>query len=117
MSGTPPFPTAQMVVALIEYHNRPTAFGWFRKIDRPGFHLQQLPLSEVNFAILMNDFFATFEVCPKHYDDTRYFPARRPLNTRLACWIRGSTAGPYQPLTIAMLCEAAWAGCWPEETY
>lgn len=47
---------SQSIIALIEHHNQPTALGWFRKVDRTGFHLQQLPLSEVDFAILMSDF-------------------------------------------------------------
>jgi len=117
MNRTPTPPTRKMVMELVEYHNRPTAFGWFRRIDRPCFHLQQLPLSDVDFSILMNDYFTTFEVCPKYYDETRYFPGPRPLIARLTCWRKGRITGLYQPLTVAMLCEAARAGCWPEETY
>lgn len=67
---------SQSIIALIEHHNQPTALGWFRKVDRTGFHIQQLPLSEVDFAILMSDFFITFGVCSEQYDDARYFRSR-----------------------------------------
>lgn len=112
MMETPRKPCSpQAVIALIEYHNQPTLFGWFRKIDRHDFHLQQLPLSEVEFAILMSDFFITFGVCSRHYDESCYFPASRSaLEGRL-----GFAAGlPYRPLTVALLCEAASLGRWPE---
>ncbi|MFW0697763.1 DUF1493 family protein [Pantoea sp. R13S299] len=105
---------SQAIIALIEYHNQPTLLGWFRKVDRAGFHLQQLPLSEVEFAILMSDFFATFGVSSDHYDEARYFPASPPRRWISAGWFN---AGGYCPLTVAMLCEAASLGRWPEEDY
>lgn len=102
------------IIALIEYHNQPTALGRFRKVDRAGFHLQQLPLNEVEFAILMNDFFATFNVCSEHYDDARYFPAAHPRHMTPMKWFK---SGGYCPVTVAMLCEAASRGGWPEADY
>ncbi|MDH2068705.1 DUF1493 family protein [Pantoea sp. GD03673] len=102
------------IIALIEYHNQPNALGWFRKVDRAGFHLQQLPLNEVEFAILMSDFFDTFNVCSEHYDDARYFPAAHPRGFTLAGWF---TPRGYRPVTVAMLCEAASRGRWPEADY
>lgn len=105
---------SQAIIALIEYHNQPTALGGFRKVDRAGFHLQQLPLNEVEFAILMNDFFATFNVCSEHYDDARYFPATHPRRMTL---IKRFKSGGYCPVTVAMLCEAASSGRWPEADY
>ncbi|WP_312123570.1 DUF1493 family protein [Pantoea vagans] len=102
------------IIALIEYHNQPTALGGFRKVDRAGFYLQQLPLNEVEFAILMNDFFATFNVCSEHYDDARYFPA---AHSRLMTLMKRFKSGEYCPVTVAMLCEAASRGRWPEAGY
>ena len=104
----------QAIIALIEYHNQPTLLGWFRKVDGADFHLQQLPLNEVEFAILMSDFFATFGVSSEHYDETRYFPASHSRRFTLAGWFN---AGGYYPLTVAMLCEAASLGRWPEGDY
>ncbi|MBD8259958.1 DUF1493 family protein [Pantoea agglomerans] len=108
---------SQSIIALIEHHNQPTALGWFRKVDRAGFHLQQLPLSEVDFAILMSDFFITFGVCSEQYDDARYFPEPRRRRFAVANWFTAGTAQPYRPLTVAMLYEAARLGRWPEEAY
>lgn len=105
---------SQAIIALIEYHNQPTLLGWFRKVDRAGFHLQQLPLSEVEFAILMSDFFTTFAVSSDHYDEARYFPAALPRRFTPA---HGINAGTYCPLTVAMLYEAASLGRWPEGDY
>ncbi|WP_370426322.1 DUF1493 family protein [Pantoea vagans] len=102
------------IITLIEYHNQPTALGGFRKVDRADFHLQQLPLNEVEFAILMNDFFATFNVCSEHYDDARYFPPAHPRHMTPMKWF---TSGGYCPVTVAMLCEAASRGRWPEADY
>lgn len=117
MNSTPQPCTPQAVMTMIEYHNQPTAFGWFRKVDCPNFHLQLLPLNEVDFAMMMSDFFITFGVCSTHYDEARYFPAQRPMITSLASWVGMRTSLPYRPLTVAMLCEAAREGRWPEETY
>lgn len=102
------------IIALIEYHNQPTALGGFRKVDRAGFYLQQLPLNEVEFAILMNDFFATFKVCSEHYDDARYFPA---AHSRRMTLMKRFKSGMYCPVTVATLCEAASRGRWPEAGY
>lgn len=104
----------QAMIDLIEYHNQPTVFGWFRKIDRHDFHLQQLPLSEVEFAILMSDFFITFDVCSKRYDETRYFPTSHSALLALAGRLGFAANLPYRPLTVALLCEAASLGRWPE---
>jgi len=117
MNSSPQRDRSQAVLALIEYHNRSTALGWFRKIDRPGFYLQQLPLTDVEFAILMSDFFMTFGVSAEHYDETRYFPARRPSIRQRMGRLAGGTAPTYRPLTVAMLCEAARQGCWPQARY
>ncbi|HAH11927.1 MAG TPA: hypothetical protein DCL47_00030, partial [Pantoea agglomerans] len=94
---------SQSIIALIEHHNQPTALGWFRKVDRTRFHLPQLPLSEVNFAILMSDFFITFSVCSEHYDEARYFPEPRRRRFAVASWFTPVTARPYLPLTVVML--------------
>jgi len=102
------------IIALIEYHNQPTALGRFRNVNRAGFHLQQLPLSEVEFAILMSDFFTTFNVSSEHYDEDRYFPPASPRRVNPAGWFK---AKAYCPLTVAMLWEAASLGRWPEENY
>lgn len=103
---------SQAIVALIEYHNQPTTLGWFRKVDRRNFHLQQLPLNEVEFALLMSDFFSTFGVSAEHYNEARYFPASAPRRLLPDRWF---SAGTYCPLTVAMLCEAARQGHWPED--
>ena len=105
---------SQAIIALIEYHNQPTRLGWFRNVARAGFHLQQLPLNEVEFAILMSDFFATFNVCSGHYDEARYFPPSLQRRFTPSMWFN---AGRYCPLTVAMLCEAASLGRWPGEDY
>lgn len=108
----------QAVIDLIEYHNQPTVFGWFTKIDCPDFHLQQLPLNEVQFALLMSDFFVTFDVCSQNYDEARYFPAARlphsPLSA-LAGRLGLLSEQPCRPLTVAMLYQAASLGRWPDE--
>ncbi|MHA6310984.1 DUF1493 family protein [Pantoea sp. S-LA4] len=109
--------TPQAVIALIEYHNQPTALGWFRRTDRHNFYLQQLPLNEVEFALLMSDFFLTFDVCSQHYDEDRYFPASDSLLSRLTRRMGIASRLAYRPLTVAMLCEAASLGRWPEEDY
>ncbi|MFT4274175.1 MAG: DUF1493 family protein [Pantoea sp.] len=110
MTNTPQPCTLAAVIALIEYHNKPTALGWFKKVDHPNFYLQQLPLNEFEFADLMNDFFITFAVSSKHYDDARYFPATR-LQFPLFARRKGLS---YHPLTVALLCKAARLGHWPE---
>lgn len=111
MTNTPQPCALAAVIALIEYHNKPTALGWFKKVDRPNFYLQQLPLNEFEFADLMNDFFITFAVSSQHYVHARYFPATcspLPLLSRR----KGRS---YHPLTIALLCEAAKLKHWPEK--
>ncbi|THB83023.1 DUF1493 family protein [Pantoea allii] len=105
---------SQAIIALIEYHNQPTLPGWFRKVDRAGFHLQQLPLSEVEFAILMSDFFSTFGVSAEHYDENRYFPSSHTRRFIPAGWFN---PGAYCPLTVDMLCEAARLRRWPQEDH
>lgn len=106
---------SQAIIALIEYHNRPTALGRFRRVDRAGFYLQQLPLNEVEFAILMSDFFVTFGVSSEHYDEARYFPAEKTRHFAPARGFRAGAAKAGYPLTVAILCEAAITGAWPAE--
>jgi len=106
---------SQAIITLIEYHNRPTALGRFRRVDRAGFYLQQLPLNEVEFAILMSDFFFTFGVSSEHYDEARYFQAEKTRHFAPARGFRAGAAKAGYPLTVAMLCEAASTGAWPAE--
>lgn len=101
------------IITLIEYHNRPTALGHFRRADRAGFYLQQLPLNEVEFAILMSDFFVTFGVSSEHYEEARYFPAHKARRFAPARGFRAGAAKAGYPLTVALLCEAARSGVWP----
>ncbi|MGK3141022.1 DUF1493 family protein [Pantoea sp. C2G6] len=115
MKGSPHSGTAEAIRSLIDYHNQPTLAGRYLKIDRPGFCLQQLPLSEVDFAMLMSDFFITFGVSSEHYDEARYFPVQPPRRAQLARWFGFGSSVPYRPLTVAMLCDAARQGCWPQE--
>lgn len=103
------------IITLIEYHNQPTPLGWFRRVDRPGFYLQQLPLNEVEFALLMSDFFLTFNVNADHYDEARYFPAAQRRRLAFTPGFRAGAEPAYRPVTVAMLSEAASRGCWPEE--
>ena len=107
----------QAVIDLIEYHNQPTLFGWFRKTDGHDFHLQQLPLNEVEFALLMSDFFVTFDVCCRNYDEARYFPASRSPLSALTGRLGILSGPPCRPLTVALLCQAASLGRWPDEDY
>ncbi|WP_337009121.1 DUF1493 family protein [Pantoea sp. AS142] len=62
-------------------------------------------------------FFATFNVCSEHYDEARYFSAGHPWRFAPAKWFKAGAVRSRCPLTIAMLCEAASHGRWPEKDY
>ncbi|KQN63142.1 hypothetical protein ASE99_20855 [Serratia sp. Leaf51] len=105
--------TQDEIIDFLELHNIPCALGYYIKIEGSDFSLLSLPLSELEFDFLMNDFFIKFDVDSKNYNYSRHFHDDvKPfgLTTFLATFRKRTRV---IPITVEILHTAALKGYWP----